>query len=211
MNTSTQHSNWLRNSFGVAIVITLSIAAVGVAQAGPRHPRVNQVNARFENQQDRIAAGVKSGQLTAKETATLEFKESQLKNEERFFRTENNGHLTKGEQVLLNKQENQLSKEIYNQKHDAQVQNENPKSEVGKRLENQQDRIGQGIQSGQLTAGEAARLEAREVELRHEISIDRNANGGKLTDAEKVEINKELDGLSARIYKQKHDDQTQGH
>jgi hypothetical protein len=196
---------------GVTLIVTLLLATGLVAEAGGRHPRVRQVNARFENQQDRIAAGIKSGQLTPKEAATLETKEAALKNEERTFRLENNGHLTKNEQIQLNKQENNLSKQIYNEKHDAEVQNTNPKSEVGKRLENQQDRIAQGINSGQLTAGEAARLEAREVELRHEIGTDRNANGGKLTEAERVEINKELNGLSARIYREKHDAETQGH
>jgi hypothetical protein len=78
-------------------------------------------------------------------------------------------------------------------------------------MESQQDRIAAGIGSGQLTAGETARLEGRETELRHQISTDRNANGGKLTDAERKEINEELNGMSTRIYNQKHDDQTQPH
>jgi hypothetical protein len=111
----------------------------------------------------------------------------------------------------LNRQENNLSGQIYNQKHDAQTATTTPKSEVGARMENQQDRIAAGIGSGQLTAGEAARLEARETELRHEIASDRNANGGTLTDAERKEVNQELNGLSTRIYKQKHDDQAQPH
>jgi len=56
----------------------------------------------------------------------------------------------------VTQQQNQVSKQIYQDKHNSAVQNTNPKSEVGKRAENQQDRIGQGIKSGQLTAGEAA-------------------------------------------------------
>jgi len=36
-----------------------------------------------------------------------------------------------------------------------------PKTEVGQRKENQQNRIAQGVQSGQLTAGETANLEMR--------------------------------------------------
>ena len=193
----------------VTVLMTLAVVA---ADAKPiRHPRVRQVNRRFEHQQDRIAQGVKSGQLTAREAASLETKEVALKNQERTFRLENNGSLTRSEQITLNKQENNLSAQIYSQKHDAQSLSNNPKSEVGKRLENQQDRIAQGINSGQLTAGEAARLEAREVELRHEIATDRNANGGQLTDAQRKEINQELNGLSTRIYQQKHDEQTQPH
>jgi hypothetical protein len=192
------------------VMATFLATAIDAAPVG-RHPRVRQVNRRAERQQDRIAAGVKSGQLTARETANLETKEAALKNEERIFRLENGGSLTKSEQIKLNRQENKLSEQIYNQKHDAQSTTTTPKSEVGARMENQQDRIGAGIASGQLTAGEAARLEARETELRHEISTDRNANGGKLTDAERKEINLELNGLSARIYNQKHDEQTQPH
>ena len=37
-----------------------------------------------------------------------------------------------------------------------------PKPEVAKRKENQQDRIANGVQSGQLTAGETAKLETKE-------------------------------------------------
>lgn len=189
------------------------MAALAPAKAAPggRHPRVREVNRRFDNQQDRIAAGVKSGQLTAKETANLETKEAALKNEERTFRLENNGHLTRDEQIKLNTQENKLSTQIYSQKHDAQTTNTTPKSEVGTRYENQQDRIAEGIKSGQLTASEAGRLEARETALRNQIATDRNANGGKLTDGERKQINAELNGLSTRIYQQKHDDQTQEH
>ena len=40
-------------------------------------------------------------------------------------------------------------------------------SEIKAREENQQDRIGNGIASGQLTAGEAARLETKAPGLAH--------------------------------------------
>lgn len=197
-------------AFG-AMIATVLLAPAADAVPANRHPRVRQVNRRFERQQDRIAAGINSGQLTPREAANLETKEAALKSEERTFRLENGGSLTRAEQTKLNKQENNLSEQVFDQKHDAQTATTTPKSEVGARLENQQDRIAAGINSGQLTAGETARLEAREVELRHEIATDRQANGGKLTDAERKEINQELNGLSARISKQKHDDQTQPH
>jgi hypothetical protein len=175
-----------------------------------RHPRVREVNKRFENQQHRIARGVGNGSLTQAEAANLEAKETALKVEERTFRAEHNGHLTAGETKQLNQQENHLSKQIYQQKHDEQSLGF-PHSEVAARQDLQQERIAQGINSGQLTAGEAARLEAREAGLRQQIATDRNANGGKLTDAERKQINEELNGVSAQIYKQKHDAQTQGH
>ncbi|MBV9619201.1 MAG: hypothetical protein JO201_08310 [Verrucomicrobia bacterium] len=210
MTSTIAKTNGARIFFVVVATATLLATVIDAAPVN-RHPRARQVNRRAERQQDRIAAGVKSGQLTARETASLETKEAALKSEEHTFRLENGGSLTKGEQIKLNKQENNLSGQIYNQKYDAQTSNTTPRSEVGGRLENQQDRIGAGIQSGQLTAGEAARLEARETELRHEVATDRNANGGKLTDPERKEVNQELNGLSTRIYNQKHDDQTQPH
>ena len=74
-----------------------------------------------------------------------------------------NGHLTAADRATLNQQQNELSKDIYKQKHDAQTQNVNPKSEVGQRERNQQERIAQGVKSGQLTAGETAHLEGREA------------------------------------------------
>src|SRR5271167_936102 len=57
---------------------------------------------------------------------------------------------------------------------------------VGQRKENQQDRIAQGVKSGQLTAGETANLETKEAAINGETRADRVANGGKLTQAEKA-------------------------
>jgi predicted Holliday junction resolvase-like endonuclease len=210
MTTTIRKMKGAHILLSVTAITTLLAASIN-AMPPVRHPRVRQVNRRFERQQDRISDGVKSGQLTSRETANLETKEAALKSEEHTFRLENGGSLTRGEQVTLNKQENKLSSQIYNQKHDAQTSTTTPKSEVGSRLENQQDRIAAGIKSGELTSGETARLEARETALRTQISTDRNANGGKLTDTERTQVNQELNNLSTRIYKQKHDDQTQPH
>ena len=111
------------------------------------------IQGRKENQQDRIGQGIQSGQLTAGETGNLEKKESNLNQEERDMRKLDNGHLTSSDRATLNQQQNQLSNKIYQDKHNAIAQNTDPKSEVGKRAENQQDRIAQGVKSGQLTAG----------------------------------------------------------
>ena len=54
-------------------------------------------------------------------------------------------------------------------------------SQIHNRKENQQDRIANGVASGQLTAGETADLEKRESKLNEEIRTDRAANGGSLT------------------------------
>jgi hypothetical protein len=162
------------------------------------------IQQRKENQQDRIANGVASGQLTAGETANLEKKEAAVNQEERDMRKLDNGHLTAADKATLNQQQNRLSRQIYRDKHNSAVQNTNPKSEVGKRAENQQDRIAQGIKSGQLTAGETANLESRESKINKEVRSDRKANGGKLTQQEKAQVNRQQNKMSRQIYRDKH-------
>lgn len=100
----------------------------------------SEVGQRRENQQDRIAQGVGDGQLTAGETANLEKKESSINQEVRADRSLNGGKLTNQERKVVNQQQNNMSKQIYNDKHNA-AQQHYGNSEVCKRQENQQDRI----------------------------------------------------------------------
>lgn len=174
--------------------------------AAPSNSQVNgqTINQRKDNQQDRIANGVQSGQLTAGESANLENKESKLNQEERDMRSEDNGHLTATDKSAITQQQNKLSNQIYQDKHNAATQTTDPKSEVGQRAENQQDRIAQGVKSGQLTSGEAAHLESNEAKINNEVRNDRAANGGKLTDAEKAQVNRQQNRQSRQIYQAKH-------
>jgi len=163
---------------------------------------------RKENQQDRIANGVKSGQLTAGETANLESKEAAINGEARADRAANGGKLTGSEKQQINQQQNQLSKQIYQDKHNANTA-QYGNNKVGQRRENQQDRIAQGIKSGQLTAGESRKLENQQKAINQQAKADRAANGGKLTPGEKQQINKEQNAASKNIYNKKHNANTQ--
>ena len=181
-----------------------------VAQNAPSTPVTGQtIQERKENQQDRIGQGVQSGQLTAGEAANLEKKEASINQEERDMRKLDNGKLTNADKKTLTQQQNQMSKQIYNDKHNAAVQNTHPKSEVGTRAENQQDRIAQGIKSGQLTAGEAAHLESNEAKIKKEVRNDRAANGGKLTPQERKQVNRQQNRTSRQIYRDKHNGRRQ--
>jgi hypothetical protein len=82
------------------------------------------------------------------------------------------------------------------------------KPTVAQRKENQQDRIAQGVKSGQLTAGETSKLETKEAAINGETKADRAANGGKLTSAEKTQINGQQNQLSKQIYADKHNANT---
>ena len=163
---------------------------------------------RKENQQDRIAQGVKSGQLTAGETSKLETKEAAINGETRADRVANGGKLTQAEKQQVNKQQNQMSKQIYQDKHNANTAHYG-NNQVGQRRENQQDRIAQGVKSGQLTAGETAKLENQQKGINQQVKADRSANGGKLTNGEKQQVNKEQNAASKNIYNKKHNAKTQ--
>ena len=167
------------------------------------------VNQRKENQQDRIANGVQSGQLTAGETHNLEKKEAGLNGEENRMEKRDDGNLTAADKARLNRQQNRLSNQIYKDKHNARMQNTNPKTEVGQRQRNQQERIAQGIKSGQMTAGEASHMEGREAAVNHEIHNDRAANGGKLTGQERAQINRQQNRNSRAVYRKKHNGRVQ--
>src|SRR5215467_6551454 len=132
----------------------LAILALPVAAQNSQSAPVTgeSIQQRKENQQDRIANGVQSGQLTAGETANLEKKESALNKGENRMEKRDDGNLTAADKARLTRQQNHLSNQIYRDKHNARVQNTNPKSEAGQRQRNQQERIAQGVKSGQLTA-----------------------------------------------------------
>lgn len=186
----------------------LAVPAFSQSTTDPNAPAPT-VQQRKENQQDRIGNGAQSGQLTAGETSNLEKKESSLNQEEHDMRKMDNGHLTTGDRTTLNQQQNKLSNQIYDDKHNGRVQNTNPKSEVGQRQENQQDRIAQGVKSGQLTAGETSRLEGREANIHREVRNDRAANGGKLTGQERRQVNRQQNRTSHAIYRDKHNGRKQ--
>jgi hypothetical protein len=76
-------------------------------------------------------------------------------------------------------------------------------SRVGERAENQQRRIGNGVESGKMTPGETAHVEKQEANINHQVKSDREANGGKLTPAEKKQVNKEQNKTSKEIHRDK--------
>src|SRR5271157_2648434 len=96
----------------------LTVMTAGLLLAGLSYAD-EKIHQRKENQQDRIAQGVKSGSLTPKETANLEHKEVKLNKEIRTDRKQNGGNLTNNEKNQVNRQQNKLSRNIYKDKHNA--------------------------------------------------------------------------------------------
>ena len=102
----------MKKTFLTFAVSGLMLSATGLVQA-------QEIHQRKENQQDRIANGVKNGSLTPRETGHLENKEAALNRETRRDRRRNGGTLTAGEKARINHQQNRVSRNIYRDKHNA--------------------------------------------------------------------------------------------
>jgi hypothetical protein len=96
---------------GLALVVIAGTAAAGT----PRY------DARQAHQQQRIVNGVQGGELTMRETRRLAAGQVHLDRVER--RAKADGEVTARERAHMQHEENQQSRRIYRQKHDAQDRN----------------------------------------------------------------------------------------
>jgi len=76
---------------------------------------------------------------------------------------------------------------------------------INKRQHAEQLRIKQGIRSGELTRNEAIRLKAEQAKVRVAERLARR--DGKLSPAERIRLQRELNQASHHIFRQKHDRQ----
>jgi len=163
---------------------------------------------RDVNQQQRIEQGLKSGSLNTREASGLE------RGEARIDRMESNamkdGKLTPAEKGRIRRAENQESRQINRLQSNAA--RGNPNSASSQRMQadvrrnvNQERRIEQGIQSGQLTNREAGRLERGQA--RADRAEARAGADGRMGPREQGHIQKAENRQSRRVYREKHDAQ----
>jgi hypothetical protein len=163
---------------------------------------------RDVNQQQRIEQGLKSGELTTREAARLEREEATVNRMQ--SRALKDGTLSAAEKARIERAQNRVSHDIYREKHDAQKGD--PSSASSQRMQadvqrnlNQQQRIEQGIKSGELTNREVANLERGQSRVEK-----REAHAGAdghVSAAEQHRVQSAENRQSARIYRQKHDRQ----
>jgi Skp family chaperone for outer membrane proteins len=103
-----------------AAVLTLAgvFAVVSVSQADAHRIRDPGVNARQQNQRERVKQGVRSGELTRRETGKLAEEQRDIRQLERAYKSD--GTLTGAERRDLQHEQNQASRDIRRQKHDEQ-------------------------------------------------------------------------------------------
>jgi hypothetical protein len=163
------------------------------------------------NQQQRIEAGLQSGQLNVKEAAKLEREQSKISRAE--AKALKDGKLNAAEKERIADMQNKASRDINAEKHDAQqgnpnsVSNQRMQADVQRNV-NQQQRIENGIKNESLTNHEVSKLEKGQAKVEHkEAAAGANGHVGA---REQRRIQKAENHQSKRIYKEKHDGQSRG-
>jgi hypothetical protein len=102
--------------FALIGVVGVFASVAGGAQADAAwqdsHPRRAEVNNRLADQNARINAQVRDGNMSRAEAANLHREDHQIHQEERAMASQDGGHITKSEQRTLNQQENHVSRQI---------------------------------------------------------------------------------------------------
>ena len=186
----------------LSAALAMAVSA-SMAQTNPPQPGV--VGERKQNQQDRIANGIDSGQLTAGETKNLERREASLNRNERQMRAADGGNLTAGDRARLNRQENHISSKIYQDKHNANTAHYGNGSNWTAPRESAGPHCPGNPRSSQMTPGEASRRpNAVRQGLNREIAGMRQTNGGRLTPGERGLVNQQQNRQSRQISREKH-------
>jgi len=102
-------------AFAVGLVCSAALAQDPQTKPANQTPVVDK---REQVQKQRIKQGVKSGELTKKETRRLAAEQKKIKHDE--AKAKADGKVTPRERRKLKREENRASKDIYRQKHDAQ-------------------------------------------------------------------------------------------
>lgn len=192
----------------IRIAVVSAVAVLAASGALAQSTSTNEVQ-RNVNQQERIEQGLKSGSLNTREAAKLEREEAKINRME--ANAMKDGTVTNKERARITREQNEASRDIYREKHDAQTGN--PNSASSQRMQadvqrnvNQQERIKQGMESGQLTNQEAARMERGQARVERKEA--RAGADGHVGAREQHRIQTAENHQSRRIFRQKHDGQT---
>ena len=192
--------NLHRKLIATAALAALPFAALAQDTAG--------IIDRNGDQQRRIEQGLRTGDLTVQEASRLERQEAGVSRME--SRALRDGTLSDAERARISAAQNRVSHNIASERQDAD--RGDPNSPSSRRMQadvqrnaNQQERIEQGVRSGQLTNREAARLEHGQA--RTESMEARAGADGRIGANEQRRIQGADHRQSRQIYNERHDGQ----
>jgi hypothetical protein len=191
----------------LTLALVAAFFAIGTASAQSTGTEVQ----RNVDQQQRIENGLQSGQLSTKEASQLEKGEQHIDKME--ANANKNGGPTAQQAAAIQKAQNRESAAIYNDKHNAVTGN--PNSASSKRMQadvqrnvNQQQRIENGVKSGQLSNQETAKLERGQAHVNGKEA--RAGADGNVSANEQKNIQARENHQSKKVYNKKHNATTQG-
>jgi hypothetical protein len=199
-----------------ALAAMLPLAANAQAADKPGH-----LHQRIQNQQNRLQHGLKSGQLTQGEYNRDEARIKAVQQERHDAAAADGGvgKLSDAQRTRLNDQLGKSSRDIYFAKHNDRTQpgvaphgttqlnklpDKNAPGYVGDRVQRQTDRIKNGVANGSLTRGEYQKDMTRLKGINAQREAWLKAQGGTLTDAQKSQLDQELNGDSSQIRDTRH-------
>ncbi len=113
MNSNTKFS-----ILPAVVAFAFALSGPAFAQAtDPDHPRVNEIQGRINNQENRVNQGIGQGQINGKQAARDEARDARVERQLQRDESKHGGHITKREQAQLNRELNHNSHAIYNQRH----------------------------------------------------------------------------------------------
>src|SRR5262249_8512710 len=134
------------------------------------------IDRREQNQQNRVANGLKDGSLTSGEAAKIEGEEAKIQQDE--AKAKADGVVTSSERNHHNREQNQTSREIKRDRDNTPG--------IDRREQNQQKRVANGLKDGSLTSGEAAKIERDEAKIRQDEA--KAKADGKVTSSERNQL-----------------------
>lgn len=189
----------------LAVLSAVASAQTTAPAETPQTARTEQVLQRDVKQETRIRDGLQSGQLNTREAAVLQKEESRVDRMQ--ANALKDGKMSQAEAARINRAQNKVSADIRRADHNGI--NGNPLSASSQRMQaatqrdiNQQTRIANGVEQGQLTNRETARLEAGQA--RTDAKEFREGRDGHVGAGEAARVNQAQNKQSERIHNMRH-------
>jgi hypothetical protein len=192
-----------RSSLILAVSLGLGVAL----SAQARDDSAAQAIHRDARQQERVAQGLASGELSRQEVARIELMQQRISAIEADALASGGG-LRPHEADRIQREQNQIGQMIRRDKHDRDLNDADRRStqrlqRIVERSANEQRRIAQGVTSGELSTREAARLEQGQAHLAG--ALARAAQDGRVSADEHNRLQRIAGNQGHRVARNKHD------
>lgn len=208
------------------------VMAAGLAVTADVQARERSVNERQGHQRERVATGVRSGEVTRRESQALQHNAQRIERKEQAFRSD--GHFSRGERREVHRDLDRQGRQIHQARtnhdrrggyggsdrdrgngyghgashnapgwHGGRDWGHGRSGGVDSAQHRQRDQIRDGVRNGSLTQHEARRLHGEQREI---AALERSYRAdGVLSRDERSDLRGELRDAQRHIYNQSHD------